>query len=327
MLPVRLFKHQIDSRIPSNREGWILIVPPCCRWVIAFGVAFAMAPTFVLADVQVRGNPQNVHVEAKDTSLEEILAGLENALNVRHRSATKLDKRLNGTYDGSLHSVIKRILEGYDFFLKTEDGETAVTVLGPSTTALGTAASFTLRISDRPIEVGPSQRPPTPAAAEPQVPTAPPAAIPAQLPPALAAVEPRVRTASAAAWFRRRPRNHFVGDEAGSRPPPPRKIKVAGSAWRKSGSHIRSKRFAHSSIFCCGQSGAPLGPGMPVKRSRSWVCWEAWPCAVRFLFDRPRWWWRRQSGRRKTAPCFASPRCVPPGWGGLNISMVASFSG
>jgi hypothetical protein len=57
-----------------------------------------MAPTIALADLQIRGDPQNVHVEARDTSLEEILAGLDSALNMHHRSAAKLDNRLNGTY-------------------------------------------------------------------------------------------------------------------------------------------------------------------------------------------------------------------------------------
>ena len=71
-----------------------------------------MCPTFALADVQVRGNPQNVRIETRDASLEEILAGLDSALNVHHRSSTKLDNRLNGTYEGPLHSVIKRVLEG-----------------------------------------------------------------------------------------------------------------------------------------------------------------------------------------------------------------------
>jgi hypothetical protein len=261
---------------------------------IAFGVAFAMCPTFALADVQVRGNPQNVRIETRDASLEEILAGLDSALNVHHRSSTKLDNRLNGTYEGPLHSVIKRVLEGYNFFVKTEDGETEVIVLGPSTAAPRTTASFSVRVSHRPLEAEPAT--PQPDAAEPRAPSASPAAIPTQPPSASVAVEPRVRSASAASSFRRRHRDQSLAEDVGSRPSPPREIRVAGSPWRKSGSHIRSNRFAHSSIFCCSWSGA-LGPGMPVKRSRAWVCWEASRCAVRFLFDRPRWWLRRQRCR------------------------------
>jgi hypothetical protein len=282
----------------------ILIAPHTrCRSLIsgaiAFGVAFAMAPTTALADVKVSGSPQSVRVEARDNSLEEILAGLDSALNMHHRSATKLDSRLNGTYEGSLQSVIKRILEGYDFFVKTEDGEIQVTVLGPSTTAPRTAAPFSVRVSDRPIAVSPAQPPPEPAAAEPQVPDASPTAIPARPPPPLAAVEPHIRSASAAPSFRRRDRNHFLADETVSRQSPPRKIRVAGSAWRKSGSHIRSKRFAHSSFFCCSRSGA-FGPVVRIpKRSRSWLRWKASRCTVRLPFDRPRWWPRRQRCRPK----------------------------
>jgi hypothetical protein len=281
---------------------------------VFFGVALATTPTLVLADVQVRGSPQNVRVEARDTSLDEILASMDSALNVHHRSAAKLDKRLNGTYEGSLHSVIKRILEGYDFFVKTGGGETEVTVIAPSAASLGTAAPFSLRISNRPIEAGPAQLPPAPAAAEalpaalaaqpppalataePRTASSSPAVIPAQPLPAPAAAEPHRRSTSAAPSFRRRHRDHFLAGETGSLPTAPRKIRVAGGGRHKSSSHFRSMSFADK-IFCCSRSST-FGLEMTVRtRPGSWPRWEDSRYAVGILFDPPRWWPRRHRRR------------------------------
>ena len=262
------------------------------RAAIAFGFALIMAPTFVFADAQISGSSQSVRIEARDSSVEEVLAGLDNALNVRHRSSVKLDNRLNGTYEGSLQSVIKRILAGYDFFVKTENGEVEVTILRSPTAPLGTAASPSFRVSDRPTGVSPAQPPPALAAAEPPVPSAVTATIPAQPPPASAAVEPHRRSAAAAPSFRRRHREHYVASQTGSRPSPPHKIKVAGRASPKGNFHARSNRFAHGSIFYCNRS-CPFGlvtmvPTPPRYWSRpwslSWPRWEAPCCASGIVF-------------------------------------------
>jgi hypothetical protein len=100
------------------------------RAAIVVGIALATAPTPVLAEIQVSGSPDAVTIEARDTSVEDILVALSRAFDMDYRSSIDLDKRLYGTYVGPLSRVVTRILQGYNFVLKTDDGKISVTVVG-----------------------------------------------------------------------------------------------------------------------------------------------------------------------------------------------------
>jgi len=100
------------------------------RAAIVLGVALAIAPTPALAEIQVRGSPEAVTIEARDTSVEEILEALSHAFDMDYQSSVDLDKPLNGTYVGPLSRVLTRILQGYNFVLKNDNGSIAVTVVG-----------------------------------------------------------------------------------------------------------------------------------------------------------------------------------------------------
>ncbi len=99
------------------------------RAAIALG-ALTIAPTPALADMHVRGSPEAVRIEAKNSSVEEILAALSRAFDMRYRSYASLDKPRSGTYAGPLPLVVMRVLEGYNFVLKTDNGHIVVTVVG-----------------------------------------------------------------------------------------------------------------------------------------------------------------------------------------------------
>jgi len=93
----------------------------------------SVAPTSVLADAQVRGTPETLTVSIENSSVAEILVVLSNRFGIRYRSSAHLEKRLSGTYTGSLQQVIARVLDGYNFFTKVdEEGVLDVTVLGTS---------------------------------------------------------------------------------------------------------------------------------------------------------------------------------------------------
>jgi hypothetical protein len=89
-----------------------------------------VAPAPVLAEMQVSGTPKAVRIEARDARLEEILAALNRAFGVHYQLSVNLDKRLTGTYEGSLPQVLARILNGYKFGLYTDNGAMVVTVAG-----------------------------------------------------------------------------------------------------------------------------------------------------------------------------------------------------
>jgi hypothetical protein len=94
------------------------------------GTALANAPTPGLAGIRVRGSPEAVTIEARDTSVEDVLAALSRAFDMDYQSSIDLDKPLYGTYVGPLSRVLTRILQGYNFVLKTDNKSIVVTVVG-----------------------------------------------------------------------------------------------------------------------------------------------------------------------------------------------------
>ena len=96
----------------------------------ALSVALAIAPTSVLAEARVLGSLAAVTIEAQDSSIEEILTALSNKLGIRYRSTASLERRLSGVYVGPLPRVLTRVLDGYNFVVKTEGGTTTIAVFG-----------------------------------------------------------------------------------------------------------------------------------------------------------------------------------------------------
>ena len=84
----------------------------------------------VRAEARVTGQPDAVRVEAHDTPVEEVLLALGESFDLRYRSAASLSRRVTGTYVGSLPRVVTRLLNGYDFVLKTDAGSVEVVVYG-----------------------------------------------------------------------------------------------------------------------------------------------------------------------------------------------------
>jgi hypothetical protein len=97
---------------------------------LALGIALAIAPTWSHADTQVRGTPKAVVVEAQNASVREILIALSDAFEVQFKSSSNLDKRLTGTYEGTLQQAVSRILKGYDFVVKSGAAGLEITLLG-----------------------------------------------------------------------------------------------------------------------------------------------------------------------------------------------------
>jgi hypothetical protein len=56
---------------------------------------------------------------------------LSASFQVHYRSSIKLEKRLTGSFAGSLQRVVTRVLEGYTFIAETNKDRVEITVLGP----------------------------------------------------------------------------------------------------------------------------------------------------------------------------------------------------
>ena len=108
------------------------------------------------AQVQVDGSPEAVHVEARDVSLQEVLAALQAKFNLHYRTDDALDTRKTGIFDGPLQRVTARILDGYDFAMKVTPQGIDVLVLrqdqtGGKTVALAVPAVAAPKGSPAPV--------------------------------------------------------------------------------------------------------------------------------------------------------------------------------
>ena len=260
------------------------------------GVALAAAPTAALADAQVRGSPEAVTIEARNTSVEEILKALGGTFDVHYRSSANLQMQVTGNYEGSLQRVMKRILDGYSYFVKSGDGRIDLTVLDAPRTAPSSGASAPFRVVGLPADTVPPQPPPAIAAVEqsatPAAPAAPSTAasrsfeiagsppppraegkVPAQSSPPIAIVQPP--PASPAAPSSRRRDHLLAAGGTESRQSPPRRLKIASGHWRKSKHHVLRTRLAHSAIAACARRVRSFGsPTMIPVSSSYWLARE-----------------------------------------------------
>jgi hypothetical protein len=113
---------------------------PCRRFwriilAILAGAHVYVGSPIAHAEVTVEGDAQAVRIEAREASVEEVLAALVKAFDLRIRSAAALDRRISGTYQGSLDSVISRVLNGYDYVVKHAPVSMNVVIVGKSENA------------------------------------------------------------------------------------------------------------------------------------------------------------------------------------------------
>ena len=152
------------------------------RAVMGLAAALTVAPTPLLAEARVQGSREAVRIETQNSSIEEVLTALGNAFQLRYRSSANLAKQLSGTYEGSLPRVVARVLEGYDFVLRNNNGKIEITVLGTRNAASGAALASS---TTTPAKAAPSS-PPGTAVPAPALSTGNERSVPAAPPPASA---------------------------------------------------------------------------------------------------------------------------------------------
>jgi hypothetical protein len=142
--------------------------------VVAALVAGLAAPSITaMAAPQVSGSPQNVSIDAQNSSLKDILSALGKQFNIHYQSKANLDKQLTGTYEGSLRRVVARLLEGYNFIITTNQDMIEVTVLGTQSLQTGGAPSPITGSNAAAQTAQPSQETPTSQPANPATKVAP----------------------------------------------------------------------------------------------------------------------------------------------------------
>src|SRR5215211_5079700 len=72
------------------------------------------------ADVNVAGSSEALQLQTHDAPVQEVLAALNASFGLRYRGVADLDRRISGTYQGSLARVVRRLLDGYDFIVTAD---------------------------------------------------------------------------------------------------------------------------------------------------------------------------------------------------------------
>jgi len=82
---------------------------------LVMGALLAVSGNAARAQLSVEGRQDAIHIDARDVTLQEVLAALQEKFNLRFRTDDALEMRKTGIFDGPLPRVTARILEGYDF--------------------------------------------------------------------------------------------------------------------------------------------------------------------------------------------------------------------
>jgi hypothetical protein len=130
-----------------------------CRlfaFLIASGTLLAVSGNAARAQLSVEGRQDAVHIDARDVSLQEVLAALQAKFNLRYRTDDALETHKTGIFDGPLQRVTARILDGYDFAMKVTPEGIEVLVLrqdpaGGKTVASAVPAMATPKGSPAPV--------------------------------------------------------------------------------------------------------------------------------------------------------------------------------
>jgi len=118
------------------------------QWPMRVGCAAVLAGAIVFvgvarAETRLGGDRGALTLAASNASVEEVLKSLGERFALRYRAGVPLERRLNGSYSGSLHRLLADVLTGYDYVVVWSDAQqTEVIVLGTagSTPAPGAMA-------------------------------------------------------------------------------------------------------------------------------------------------------------------------------------------
>ncbi len=73
--------------------------------------------------MQIEGNETALRLTADKASLGEVLAALKSKFRLRYDESLRVDREVTGTLNGTLHRVVVRLLDGYDFVVKRSAAE------------------------------------------------------------------------------------------------------------------------------------------------------------------------------------------------------------
>jgi hypothetical protein len=112
-------------------------------WMVFISIIWFLSSSDVRAEVRVSGSKVAMVVEARNASLDEIVAALNSVLNAQVSFTSRSNSVITGVYSGTLRRVLTRILDGHDFVLSSSSDRIAINlVTHAGTTAVRRSAAI-----------------------------------------------------------------------------------------------------------------------------------------------------------------------------------------
>jgi hypothetical protein len=105
---------------------------PLCvgvRFWLCSALLCSLTTTVSRAEVQVEGSFAAVRITTNQATISEVLATVTKAFNAKSRIAIPLETAAKASYAGSFGYVISRLLDGYDYVIKQDQGTIEIVVL------------------------------------------------------------------------------------------------------------------------------------------------------------------------------------------------------
>jgi hypothetical protein len=105
------------------------LLKKCCAGGFALICALASG-SVSRAEVRVEGTPAVVRITTSEDKISEVLSALSVRFNVQVQTSVQLDTVARKLYVGDLNEVVGRLLDGYNYVIKTKNGVTEILILG-----------------------------------------------------------------------------------------------------------------------------------------------------------------------------------------------------
>ena len=134
---------------------------------LLFGGAVTAFPAH--AEIILEGPANALQIEMRDASVQDVLLVLGANYGLRFSSAAPLDRSVSGSFSGPLPRLVARLLDRYNYIVKSANGTLEVVVLGardaaPAAPSVGFAVPSAGLAAPRPAPAAPvPRRSPQPA--------------------------------------------------------------------------------------------------------------------------------------------------------------------
>ena len=100
----------------------------CPRLAVTLAMMLVCAPAS--AAPLVGGNLKSADLEVRDCPITEVLDALTHRFDFHYRSRADLTGSVTGRYEGSVPQIIRRVLHGYSFVIRSDSKGIDLTVIG-----------------------------------------------------------------------------------------------------------------------------------------------------------------------------------------------------